>query len=62
METKTVIQSVDIFLVRFGERSGSPGTGHFSQVVWAASRRLGVGLASGGGKVIILSYQDLIMR
>ena len=41
---------------RFGERNGSPGTGHFSQVVWAASRRLGVGLASGGGKVMILSY------
>ena len=40
---------------RFGESNGSPGTGHFSQVVWAASRRLGVGLASGGGKVMILS-------
>ena len=49
---------------RFGESNGSPGTGHFSQVVWAASRRLGVGLASGGGKVMILSYliiPDLIL-
>ena len=29
----------------FGQTSGSPGAGHFSQVVWKGSTKLGIGMA-----------------
>ena len=31
---------------RFGSRSGSSGTGHFTQVVWKESVKLGIGFAT----------------
>ena len=43
---------------QFGSRSGSPGTGHFSQLVWAGSERLGVGVAVNKGKVIVVANYD----
>ena len=42
----------------FGKSSGSPGTGHFTQVVWAGSKTLGVGLAMKEGKVIVVANYD----
>ena len=36
----------------------SPGTGHFTQVVWADTRCLGVGLASKDGKVMVVCNYD----
>ena len=42
----------------FGEEARSMNTGHFTQVVWAASVRLGVGLAKKEGKVIVVANYD----
>ena len=42
----------------YGQRSGSPGTGHFSQVVWAGSQLLGVGVAVHKGKVMVVANYD----
>ena len=42
----------------FGEEARSMNTGHFTQVVWAASLRLGVGLAQKEGKVIVVANYD----
>lgn len=35
--------------------SRNAGTGHFSQVVWAASAKLGVGVSTKDGKVILVA-------
>ena len=42
----------------FGEETRSMKTGHFTQVVWAASTRLGVGLARKEGKVVVVGNYD----
>ena len=42
----------------YGGRCGSPGTGHFTQVVWAGSERLGVGVALDKGKVMVVANYD----
>jgi len=42
----------------FGEETRSMKTGHFTQVVWAASTRLGVGLARKEGKVVVVANYD----
>ena len=34
------------------------GTGHFSQIVWAASAKLGVGVSSKDGTVIVVANYD----
>ena len=33
-------------------------TGHFTQVVWVASRKLGLGVARGNGKVVVVANYD----
>ena len=32
--------------------------GHFTQVVWKSSRELGVGVASNGGRVLVVANYD----
>ena len=34
------------------------GTGHFTQVVWAGSRKLGVGVSCRDGKVLVVANYD----
>ena len=36
----------------------SPQTGHFTQLVWVASQKLGVGVARRAGKVIVVANYD----
>ena len=48
----------EIELHNFGEETRSMKTGHFTQIVWASSARLGVGLARKGGKVIVVANYD----
>ena len=43
---------------KFGVETVAGGTGHFSQVVWAASTQLGVGLATNRGKVVVVCNYD----
>jgi len=43
---------------KFGVEAVAGGTGHFSQVVWAASTKLGVGLATNRGKVVVVCNYD----
>ena len=37
---------------------GQSNTGHFTQVVWKASKMLGVGVATHGGRVIVVANYD----
>ena len=42
----------------FGVEGRGASTGHFTQVVWATTKKLGVGVASKDGKVIVVAnYQ-----
>ena len=43
---------------RAGEEPRSMKTGHFTQVVWAGSCRLGVGVARREGKVVVVANYD----
>ena len=38
--------------------SRNAGTGHFTQLVWSSSAKLGVGVASKHGKVIVVANYD----
>lgn len=40
---------------QFGGEPRSSGTGHFTQVVWKASQQLGVGVATAGGRVVVVA-------
>ena len=33
-------------------------TGHFTQLVWVASQKLGLGVARGNGKVVVVANYD----
>jgi len=53
-------EKTQIIIIRF-DSAGSqrqPGTGHFTQVVWSSSKRLGVGVAIRGGKIIVVTNYD----
>ena len=61
-ESRDAIASkkTQIIITRF-DLAGSerqPGTGHFTQVVWSSSKRLGVGVAIRGGKIIVVTNYD----
>ena len=36
----------------------SPGAGHFTQLVWVASRKLGLGVAKRNGEVVVVANYD----
>ena len=42
----------------FGTETVGGQTGHFTQVVWANTKKLGVGVATRGGKVIVVANYD----
>ena len=40
------------------KRGNKRGTGHFTQLVWVASRKLGLGVAKRNGKVFVVANFD----
>jgi len=42
----------------YDTETGNAGTGHFTQLVWSGSAKLGVGVASKHGKVIVVANYD----
>ena len=48
----------EVKLYDYNRGQFSTATGHFTQLVWVASRKLGLGVARGNGKVVVVANYD----